>query len=90
MHGLQTIAVLNELACLPKFNHPRLHSLTHLVQRMSCRNSYRAALLRSIDRYADQLIERPYYRHDESLDDLGALCQVTLGDMLETSIQEMG
>jgi hypothetical protein len=90
MHGLQTLAVLNELACLQKINHPRLHSLTHLVQRMSCRNSYRAALLRSIERYGYQLIDRPYYRHDEGLDDLEALCQVTLGDMLEASIQELG
>lgn len=89
MHGLQTLSVLNELACMPKLNHPRLHSLTYIVQRMSCRNSYRAALLRSIERYADQIIDRPYYRRDEGLDDLEALCQVTLGDMLEASIREM-
>jgi hypothetical protein len=44
---------------------------------------YRAALHRSLGRYADQLVSRPRYRPEEGWDDLEALQQVTLGDMME-------
>jgi hypothetical protein len=87
MHGLDTLGRLNEFACLQKYNHPKLHALTYTVQRLPIGGLYRAALLWSIDRYADQLIERPLYRPDEGWDDLEALQQVTLGDMMETSIR---
>ncbi len=84
MHSLQTINRLNEFACLPKLNHPRLYALTYTVQRLPIGGFYRAALFRSIDRYADQIIER---QPDEGWDDLEALQQVTLGDMMEASMQ---
>ncbi|MCX7166635.1 MAG: hypothetical protein NTV11_10220 [Rhodocyclales bacterium] len=85
MHGPDTLSRLNELACLPKYNHPKLHALVHAVQRLPIDGLYRAALLRSIDRYADQIIERPQYTPEEGWDDLEALQQVTLGDMVEAS-----
>jgi hypothetical protein len=84
MHSLQTLNRLNEFACLTKLNHPRLHELTYTVQRLPIGGFYRSALLRSIDRYADQIVERP---QDEGWDDLEALQQVTLGDMMEASMQ---
>lgn len=86
MHGLDTLGRLNEFACLPKCNHPKLHALAYAVQRLPIGDLYRAALLRSIDRYADQIIERPQYKPEEGWDDLEALQQVTLGDMMEASM----
>ena len=85
MHGLTTLNRLNEFACLPKYNHPKLHALAYTVQRLPIGGFYRAALLRSIDRYADQLIARPACKPDEGWDDLEALQQVTPGDMMELS-----
>jgi hypothetical protein len=86
MHSLQTLSRLNEFACLPKYNHPKLHALTYTVQRLPIGGFYRAALLRSIDRYADQIIDRTDLRSEEAWDDLEALQQVTLGDMMEASL----
>ncbi len=87
MHDLDTLHRLNEFACLPKYNHPKLYALTYVVQHLPIGGMYRAALLRSIDRYGGQFIERPQYAPDEGWDDLEALQQVTLGDMMEASIR---
>lgn len=87
MHSLHTLGRLNEFACLPKYNHPKLHALTFTVQRLPVGGFYRAALLRSIDRYADQIIARPTRPREEAWDDLEALQQVTLGDMMEASLR---
>lgn len=84
MHSLQTLTRLNEFACLPKRNHPRLHALAYTVQRLPIGGFYRAALHTSIDRYADQIVERP---QDMGWDDLAALQQVTLGDMMEFALR---
>jgi hypothetical protein len=89
MHGLDTLHRLNEFACLPKYNHPKLHALTWAVQRLPIGGFYRAALLRSIDRYADQFIDRPNYAPEEGWDDLEALQQVTLGDMMEHQLHQL-
>ena len=86
MHGLDTLHRLNEFACMPKYNHPKLHALTYTVQRLPIGGFYRAALLRSIDRYADQIIDRTDLQSEEAWDDLEALQQVTLGDMMEASL----
>jgi hypothetical protein len=87
MHSLCTLSRLNEFACRPRYNHPKLHALTYSVQRLPIGGLYRAALLRSIDRYADQFIERPTRPPEEAWDDLEALQQVTLGDMMEASLK---
>lgn len=87
MHSLETLRRLNEFACLPKINHPKLHALTYTVQRLPVGGFYRAALLRSIDRYADQLVERPALPPEEAWDDLEALQQATLGDMIEVALK---
>lgn len=87
MHSLQTLSRLNEFACLPKRNHPKVHALAYAVQRLPVDGFYRAALLRSIDRYADQIIERPTLPPEEAWDDLEALQQVTLGDMIEAALR---
>lgn len=86
MHSLQTLSRLNEFACLPHYDHPRLHKLIYTVQRLSIGGFYRAALLRSIDRYADQIVERPAISPEGAWDDLEAVQQVTLGDMMEASL----
>lgn len=87
MHSLQTLSRLNEFACLPQRNDPRVHALAYAVQRLPVGGFYRAALLRSIDRYADQIIERPTLPPEEAWDDLEALQQVTLGDMIEAALR---
>ena len=89
MHGPETLSRLNEFACLPKYNHPKLHALAYTVQRLPIGGFYRAALLRSIDRYSDQLIDRPHYTPEEGWDDLEALQQVTLGDMMEHRMHQL-
>lgn len=50
---------------------------------------YRAALHRSLGRYVGQLVSRPHYRPEEGWDDLEALQQVTLGDIMEERLQEL-
>ena len=84
MHSLQTLTRLNEFACLPRCQHSRLSALAYTVQRLPIGNYYRAALLTSIDRYAGQITER---QPDEGWDDLEALQQVTLGDMMEFALR---
>ena len=84
MHSLGTLAYLNEMACLPKLSHPKLHELSSNVQRLvGIGGFYRAALMSSIDRYADQIITRS----EDDLDNLEALQQVTLGDIYEANIK---
>ena len=48
---------------------------------------YRALLLQSIDTLREQILERPLYARDEGWDDLEALQQVTLGEMMERDLQ---
>jgi hypothetical protein len=50
---------------------------------------HRAALHRSLGRYADQFVSRPHYKPEEDWDDLDALQQVTLGDMMEERLRDM-
>jgi hypothetical protein len=85
MHSLETLGRMNEFACLPTFNHPRLNDLNYAVRRLPIGGLYRAALLRSIDRYADQFIDRPDYAPDEGWDDLEALQQVTASSVAAIS-----
>ena len=62
--------------------HPRLALLRSDVLGLPVDEDYRAALLASIDTYREQLLARPVYAPDEGSDDLEALQQVTLEDML--------
>ena len=68
--------------------HPRLSLLRSQVLSLPVDEQYRAALLKSIDTYHDQILERPVYAPDEGWDDLEALQQVTLGDMMERALNE--
>jgi len=62
--------------------HPRLVQLRSQVLGLPVNEQYRAQLLQSIDTYREQILERPHYTPDEGWDDLKALQQVTLGDMM--------
>ena len=62
--------------------HPRLALLRRQVLGLPVDEHYRAQLLQSIDTYRDQILERPRYAPGEGWDDLDALQQVTLGDMM--------
>jgi hypothetical protein len=86
MHGLETLIRINEAACRPRISHTRLAELVGEVQRLPVRNGYRTALLRSIDKYAEQIINRPIFPPEDGWDDLEALQQVTLGDMMEAQL----
>ena len=93
MHGLETLHRLNKEACEgkppqnPLRHHPRIQALRVIVDQLPVDGMYRAALHRSLGRYADQLVSRPHYRPEEGWDDLETLQQVTLGDMMEESLQ---
>jgi hypothetical protein len=65
----------------------RLALLRSQVVSLSVDEQYRAALLKSIDTYHDQILARPLYAPDEGWDDLEALQQVTLGDVMEVALQ---
>ena len=74
--------------------HPRIAILRTVVhtlpvdedyraQLLQSLDTYRAQLLQSLDTYRAQILERPAYQPDQGWDDLEALQQVTLGDMME-------
>ena len=63
--------------------HPRIAILRTIVHTLPVDEDYRAQLLQSLDTYRDQILERPVYQPDQGWDDLEALQQVTLGDMME-------
>jgi hypothetical protein len=94
MHGLETLTRLNRDVGLPELpgqilrKHPRIASLRHQVARLPVDKHYRRWLYRSIHCYADQIIERPTYASDDGWDDLEALQQVTLGDMMEHAMTQ--
>ena len=67
---------------LPK-EHPRIALLRWQVLDLPVDEDYRALLLKSIDTWREQILERPLYARDEGWDDLEALQQVTLGEMME-------
>ncbi len=69
--------------------HPRITKLRSQVLGLLVDDNYRAALLRSINTYADQIVSRSEPAPDEGWDDLEALQQVTLGDTLERALQEL-
>lgn len=89
MHGLETLLRLNREVCEgkplqnPLRHHPRIQELRVIVNQLSVDGRYRAALHRSLGRYADQIISRPHHRPEEGWDDLEALQQATLGDLME-------
>lgn len=74
---------------VPDNEHPRLTALRYQVYSLRVDAQYRAQLLQSLKRYADQFITRPQYEPDEGWDDLEALQRVTLGEMMERSLQAM-
>lgn len=83
MHSLETMDYLNEMACIPRLEHPKLHQLAYIVQRLvGIGGFYRAALMSSIDRYAEHIIARS----EVGMSNFEALQQVTLGDIYEASI----
>lgn len=67
----------------------RLEKLRRDVAGLPVDPDYKAAMLRSIERYAEQILARPIYAHDEGLDDLEAIQQVTLSNMVEASLQAL-
>ena len=69
--------------------HPRLTALRNQVYALRVDAQYRALLLQSITRYADQIVARPECAPDEGRDDLEALQQVTLGESMERSLQQL-
>lgn len=67
--------------------HPRLALLRSQVLGLPVSEPYQAALLASIDTYRDHFLSRPVHAPHEGWDDLEALQQVTLGDMMERSLR---
>lgn len=90
MHSLETLIRLNAEFGQPESHnrqlrrHSRIISLRGIVATLPVDAQYRRWLFRSINRYADQLVARPEPTPDEGWDDLEALQQVTLSDMMES------
>jgi hypothetical protein len=73
---------------LRESEHPRITKLRSQVLSLPVDDDYRAALLQSIDTYADQLLARPDYKCEGEWDDLEALQQVTMADVMERALLE--
>ena len=95
MHGLETLLRLNREFGQPELpgrrlrHHPRIAKLRHHVASLPIDEDYRRWLYRSLNLYADQVVEHPHYKLEEGWDDLEALQQVTLGDMMEHSLRSL-
>lgn len=95
MHGIETLRRLNAEVGQPEMpgqrlrRHPRIQALRLFAARLPVDDDYRRWLFRSINLYADQIVERPEYRQGEGWDDLEALQQVTLGDMNEHRLSQI-
>ena len=89
MHSLETLHRLNHEAVAgkpaqdPLRHHPRIQALWTEVSRLPVDSNYRAALYRSLARYAPQIVSRPISPPEDCWDDLQALQQVTLADTME-------
>jgi hypothetical protein len=89
MHALEIITRLNgetQRAPHPLHLHPRIYALRRLIRGMGVCSEYVARLYSALYKYADQIVERPYYIAEEGWDDFETLQQVTLSDWMETSV----
>lgn len=69
-------------------DHPRIVLLRNQVRGLPVDEEYKKELLHSIEKYQDQILERPEYSPHEGWDDLEALQQATLGDMNERELRK--
>ncbi|MCB1954136.1 MAG: hypothetical protein KDG55_00585 [Rhodocyclaceae bacterium] len=67
----------------------RLDRLRHDIARLPVDEEFRAALLASVERYADQILARPPDGTHDGMDDLEAVSQVTLSDLYEASAMRL-
>jgi hypothetical protein len=93
MHGLEIIIRLNRERGQPKYpgtrlrHHPRIAQLRSDVAGLPIDEEYRRWVQNSLDLYADHIINRPLYKPEDGWDDLEALQQIALGDMMEASLR---
>jgi hypothetical protein len=91
MHGPETLLRPNSEPPPrphPLRMHPRIVGLRQLIRALPIDKTYASGLLASLYNYADQLVERPCYLRGEGWNDLEALQQVTLGDMMEEKLMQ--
>ena len=69
--------------------HPRLAQLRRDVLGLPVDGDYRAALLQSIETYAEEIVIDPVSVPGAGWDDLEALQQATLADMMARSFREL-
>ena len=90
MHCLEIITRLNsETQGTPHMlrMHPRIYALRQGIRGMSVQGEYVSRLYAALYKYADQFIDRIHYKPGEGWDDLEALQQVTLSDMMNLSLR---
>ena len=90
MHCLEIITRLNsENQRTPHMlrMHPRIYALRQGIRGMAVQGEYVSRLYAALYKYADQFIDRPHYKPGEGWDDLEALQQVTLSDMMNLSLR---
>lgn len=74
---------LQSLSHLRPDDQSRIKLLRRQVSALPVAEDYKAKLLHSIDIYQDQILARPEVSIDDGWNDLDAIQQVTLGDMVE-------
>jgi hypothetical protein len=92
MHSIEQIIKINGADHPPPhplYWHPRIAALRHSVNHLPVQDEYRKRLRAALYRYADQFVERPYYKPEEGWDNLESLQQVTLGDWTEEGLRQM-
>ena len=72
----------------PDNEHPRIAKLRWQVRNLPIDESWRAELLVSIHRFREQFITRPVYAPEDGWDDLEALQQATLAEMMARLMKE--
>ena len=90
MHCLEIIIRLNsETQRTPHMlrMHPRIYALRQGIRGMAVQGEYVSRLYAALYKYADQFIDLLHYKPAGGWDDLEALQQVTLSDMMNLSLR---
>jgi len=80
---------LGDIPEFPAEESERIAVLRRTIRTLPVDEAYRAHLLINLERYREKILLRPVYSSDEGWDDLEALQQVTLGNLMEAHLKAL-